>query len=1277
MSTPDTMKTAEEDRFYINGTAGKINLFNQALAKVIEGKILTKRDSLNTAVVWNNYKTSGFMEARNRHALHDCIIGTEMDTKESVQTTIKRVYLEIIDNIPGILNYFDFHNIKNQSNLFVTSKINEEIEVTQDSDDETVQEDSKITVNEADKNAWSTVEGDFTPPIFMNPNKGKEGFQKNNFEELMDEDDDDDISDLYTEDLKSRLSQESETSDKNKNICKNEIIIPLLGVNTLCNEIYQNLTLYLDTHDQPAWKKIWNNWINNDFINVTNVVQLAECVNAPAEHVTMKSVFDYMANEIATIKEVYDLQHDKGENYLIEKKEKIDNLNKNKKNNNKTNQMKEAITKTEINTVGKAIADGSVDELEVNLLCKWILHKGAEVQEMCDTISKVEKKCKTTMESAIKKDSDTILNTIEKASIKFANQMNDVTNDAKEEFKSIQIKMNDVQTRSHSNVKTHQKIIDKAKGELKKAEYEGIVTLNNNANDHIQFMNNLVNKSSELLDKLHGTHQITATKQKEIDNMMIILQKRIHGATDKFEEVICSTTDKERTSFIEWMNKRMRFLDNKEGEGDTINQLMMKHHKLELAIEEMATERTKIRAERLLLEGDRHVFNQWWNTIKNKLDNQHTNQQPPTNSQRYSEHHESDSDPPSLNQQSSSSSSSVYINNEPKLFTFKKVDMHDENPKQSPKHGKLNHNIPQANQQILRLDRLTADEFPPEVQPPMKEGTQVQYQQNIYNYIGVISYDNLPVFINDTWYYDLVTTRNVKLNNCSSKYMTEIHEVVPGDSREQLKKSRGDYIPYQQQPPPHQPSNHSAMPWNNNIIAEPKYPIKREQSTNYETSQSHHQGKPWIKPRLAPNEFVYPLESHPIKVLHHDITKYGNKWNLTILNKDEFRTFYEDLRNQMRTYHVYLINYDSIELNQSLTELTPNNCENYSIAVSEMSRALFNFFSNNKDTIFEHYTDPINSLETYRPYSNGFGFLMNMMKRTHPTLKRRLVTSGPALPPIPEFEYYPTIHKFINAIVAHRQDELHTGRHYSQKELLLHICHSLDERFTSATYKIQKELREAISNPSCPRPLPAFLEIDNELAIRIMELIDEEDRDQDFDNKEPTSRAVIKKTNYGGNYKEKYNRDSKLDQRKNTGYNTNRNNKNDKWEDTLKWEIIDGAECAGCRRNNHDVYRTGCPAFAQFALCQEFYKTVPSEQLEKVKQAFLKHQKSRRLAMSNKKKDYKSTIRTLQADPDYDEHEIAKLRKTFFEKYKNEFKEERNIDSNPFDEDINLDHTEE
>ena len=179
-----------------------------------------------------------------------------------------------------------------------------------------------------------------------------------------------------------------------------------------------------------------------------------------------------------------------------------------------------------------------------------------------------------------------------------------------------------------------------------------------------------------------------------------------------------------------------------------------------------------------------------------------------------------------------------------------------------------------------------------------------------------------------------------------------------------------------------------------------------------------------MKPKLAANEFIYPLGFLPCKVRHHDITKYGNKWDIQIQNKDEFRTFYENLRNQMRTYNVFLIDYDKIELNHSLTELTPHNCEHYAAAMSKMSRALFNFFPANKDTIFEFYKEPVNALETFRPFSNVFGFLMHMMKRVHPTLKRRMVDNDTGITAMPEFQYYTTIHKFINALVAYRKDEI-------------------------------------------------------------------------------------------------------------------------------------------------------------------------------------------------------------------------------------------------------------
>ena len=61
------------------------------------------------------------------------------------------------------------------------------------------------------------------------------------------------------------------------------------------------------------------------------------------------------------------------------------------------------------------------------------------------------------MEKAVKDDSNTILNTLEKASHKFSQQILDITHDAKEEFKTLHIKMKEVQDKSHTNVKSQQK----------------------------------------------------------------------------------------------------------------------------------------------------------------------------------------------------------------------------------------------------------------------------------------------------------------------------------------------------------------------------------------------------------------------------------------------------------------------------------------------------------------------------------------------------------------------------------------------------------------------------------------------------------------------------------------------------------------------------------------------------------------------------------------------------------------------------------------------------
>jgi hypothetical protein len=287
------MKTPEEDKFYMNGTARKINHFNQALAKIIEDKIMIKSDSLKSKEVWENYKDSSFMNARNRCDHCESVTGKEMDTRESVQTTIKQVYQELVDNIPGILNYFEYHNMKNDSNLFITQKVYEE---------------DKSSGNKSER---ETEEGNFTPQSMSNsnPKNGTEGFQKNNFEKLLMEDDSDDITEMYNEDIDGQTTPESEITQENvNNNTTDKLIIPLLGVNLLCNEIHQTIEelYYLDTHDEePKWIATWNQWMDDDFHNVTTIIQLTECINAPNHIITMESLFDHMANMIKPIKETY------------------------------------------------------------------------------------------------------------------------------------------------------------------------------------------------------------------------------------------------------------------------------------------------------------------------------------------------------------------------------------------------------------------------------------------------------------------------------------------------------------------------------------------------------------------------------------------------------------------------------------------------------------------------------------------------------------------------------------------------------------------------------------------------------------------------------------------------------------------------------------------------------------------------------------------------------------------------------------------------------------
>ena len=131
---------------------------------------------------------------------------------------------------------------------------------------------------------------------------------------------------------------------------------------------------------------------------------------------------------------------------------------------------------------------------------------------------------------------------------------------------------------------------------------------------------------------------------------------------------------------------------------------------------------------------------------------------------------------------------------------------------------------------------------------------------------------------------------------------------------------------------------------------------------------------------------------------------------------------------------------------------------------------------------------------------------MNVMKRIHPRLKRNVVELDTGIVPMPCFDEYTTIHKFINALVVYRQDEMQNERRYTDKEILTHIGSTLDERLDTAINLIKKELKIAYANPSHPLSLPEYINIDSELAIRIIDMLDSDEKTRDLTNLNPTSR---------------------------------------------------------------------------------------------------------------------------------------------------------------------------
>jgi hypothetical protein len=96
---------------------------------------------------------------------------------------------------------------------------------------------------------------------------------------------------------------------------------------------------------------------------------------------------------------------------------------------------------------------------------------------------------------------------------------------------------------------------------------------------------------------------------------MRILSNRLEGITDKFDENISIISDAEKMNMMEWMEKRRVFMKNDTNDA-VIQRMMTLKSEFEKSLDALAKEHKLITEERQLLEGDRSLFHQWWQSIK-------------------------------------------------------------------------------------------------------------------------------------------------------------------------------------------------------------------------------------------------------------------------------------------------------------------------------------------------------------------------------------------------------------------------------------------------------------------------------------------------------------------------------------------------------------------------------------------------------------------------------------------------------------------------------------
>ena len=527
--------------------------------------------------------------------------------------------------------------------------------------------------------------------------------------------------------------------------------------------------------------------------------------------------------------------------------------------------------------------------------------------------------------------------------------------------------------------------------------------------------------------------------------------------------------------------------------------------------------------------------------------------------------------------------------------------------------------------------------------PPYLPDTAVKYTKDLYKVYGYIMNTHAPVYENGKWYFEIFSMNGTTINHCCEDHIEKLEDQIPPGNTDHAPPISTPKVTKISTPPTF---SHDTPP--------KPTPVKQEMT---DFSSPHH--KPWLGPtnrRLAENEFEYPLGSIPASVNGQQLLKHAEKWKFVLSSALDLRGFYDQLQILLRNYKIYLRDYNDINAVDGLQAITPDNCKNYQAACNQMSQALIMYFQTFGEQIFIDYKEPLDYIAAFRATSDGLGFLKRVMKKRHPHLKDIINRKTPKAP---EFRHYQSIHLFIQAYIEWIHDEaLRGGRTYDHKEKLDHVLNNLDSRFKIATSKIEEKLDTIYADPHEPKEFPNYLKLTSKLGMYITDLIPDEKK-EDLTNNVPKIHAL-----------------TRFQQRKQQAHHDKKgpsytkgipSKEPDQSLDPTKlnWKVIPGAVCPACKKNNHNVYTTGCPSLGLFSACKEFYDKTPKSDLKPVQDAYIKYQRELGKKLRERRNNNRCTLHTV-ADT-YGESDVATLKKALFDSYKQDYLDEQYLTENPYE----------